>query len=294
LERIFKEFCFKNDSIYSLINLNIIVPNNLINVAQEKFFYKLHDVDKYELQFLKDFLNSFIKEDSELKEYLNTVLCSYELTILKENILDLKQRNEFEKNYQNDFFEMHMTRNESYGKRLLSVKTLGNLRECFEMSNRFETILFLTVQFIRTKKQKQKLIKQFEETNIKIEKFWFFISYTIGNILALNTIKSRQLKASLLVNNSNVEFITSDQPVVNLEEQIDENGSAIFFKLYIAISPKVAITLDFDSLENSFVEENINEDIVIEKLNKIIISNSNMFLFSKTIETLERIKSTYN
>jgi hypothetical protein len=287
-----RSFCFKDDLTFSLINKTKIVPNNLTNVAQEKFFYKLHDINEEEYLFLNNFINYSIKDDNELKEYLQTVLSSYLATILKKNIKEESIKKTFEKEVQNDFFERHMTQNEKLGKKLIKVDNLLQLKDCFNSKNRFKTVLFLSIQLVRTKKQKKKLLEEFKNHKINFEKIWFFISFSIGNILAYNVIRIRKLKVSFLINKSGIEFITSDQPVVNRESQLDENGFAKYFKLYLPISPINAIILDFESKQDLFEEINISDEKEVKMLNQNIIDESDMFIFSKNKEYLEIIKSS--
>ncbi len=287
-----RNFCFKNDTTYSLINKMKIVPNNLMNVAQERYFYKLHDISREEYIFLNDFLNIFIEDNNELKEYLLTVLTSYLTIFLKNTINDEKLKKDFEKNMQNDFFERHMTENESLGEKLINAKELSEIKECFSTKNQFKTILFLSIQLVRTKKQKKKFIEQFKNHKINIEKIWFFISFSIGNILASNIIRIRKVKVTLLINQSDIEFITSDQPVINLRDELDKNNSAKYFELYLPISPTKAIIMDFESNSDSFKEVNIQDTEYVKKLNDKIIKESDIFIFSKTKEYLKRIKNS--
>ena len=287
-----RNFCFENESIFSLINLNKIVPNNLMNVAQERFFYKLHDIDENDLSFLNEFLNLYIPEQNELKEYLQTVLFSYKITILKKALPNKTHQENFEKNVQNDYFENHMTMNENYGKKFIEIKNLEDLKECFITENEFKTLLFLAIQFVRTKQYREKLIEEFKDKKVNMDKFWFFISFAIGNILATNLLLKRKHKILLIHNKSNLEFITSDQPIINLEEEKDEKGFAIYFKLYIPLSPYKSLILDFDSKENT-VEELITTDFdYVKKLNGKIIKHSNMFIFSKSESVLTKIKNS--
>lgn len=287
-----RNFCFKHESIYSLINRNRIVPNNLINVAQERFFYKLHDINENDFSFLNGFLNFYIPENNELKEYLQIVLFSYKITMLKKTIPNKTTQENFEKNVQNDYFENHMSRNENYGKKFIAIKNLEHLKECFNAENKFKTLLFLGIQYVRTKQYREKLIEEFKDKEVNMDKFWFFISFTIGNILATNLLCRRKHKILLIQNKSNQEFITSDQPIINLEEERDENGFAIYFKLYVPISPEKAIILDFDSAENIFEELEITDIDYVKKLNRKIMENSNMFIFSKSKSILTKMKNS--
>ena len=133
---------------------------------------------------------------------------------------------------------------------------------------------------------------QFKNYKIDIEKIWFFISFSIGNILAYNIIRLRKAKVTLLINQSNIEFITSDQPVVNLQDELDKNNSAKYFELYLPISPTTAIIVDFESNSDSFKEVNIQDTEYVKKFNDKIIKESDIFIFSKTEEYLERIKNS--
>lgn len=287
-----RNFCFKDDSVYSLINLFKVVPNNLTNVAQERFFYKLHDITKEDYRFLNGFLDYFLKDSDEMKDYLKTVQMSYLATILKNTIDDEKLTAKFQKDIQNDYFERHMTENESLGKKLILVQSVKELKECFNDKNGFKTILFLSMQFVRTKKQRIKLNKEFKKSKINIDKFSTFVSFSIGNILAYNLIQRRKHNVSLLINNSSIEFITSDQPVINLEDETDKDGIALYFKLYLPLSPIYSIILDFESDENTYKELMITDSNYINFLNQKIVSNSNMFLFSKNEKILENIKKS--
>lgn len=282
-----RSFCYEKDRIYSLINRSKIVPNNLTNVAQERYFYKLHEIDEKEFVYLNGLLNYFIKENNELKEYLQTVLLSFIPTILKKSLKNDAVKKEFEKNIQNDYFERHMTRSESHGKSLISANSLKEIKKCFSTENRFKTILFLSIQLVRTKKQKKKLLNIFLDHEIDFEKIWFYISFMIGNILAWNVIQVRKLKVSYIKNKSSLDFITTDQPIINLEREVDQDGSAKYFKLYFALNPKSSIILDFEAKEDLFEELNIDEEDFIKKLNNELIIESHMFIFSQEKENLD-------
>lgn len=286
-----RNFSFKEDSIYSLINFSKVVPNNLTNVAQERFFYKLHDITKEEYKFINGFLDNFLKVDDELKVYLKTVQLSYLTTILKNSIKDEKFRSKFQNNIQNDYFESHMTKIENLGKKLILITSLEELKECFNERNGFKTILFISMQFVRTKKQRLKLKEEFKKSKINIDKFSSFLSFSIGNILAYNLVQRRKHKVTILINNTSIEFITSDQPIINLEEETDEDGIAVYFKLYLPLSPLYSIILDFDSDDNTFEELSITDSNYIISLNRKIVSNSNIFIFSKNEKILTNIKN---
>lgn len=69
-------------------------------------------------------------------------------------------------------------------------------------------------------------------SEINIEKIGLFISIILGYITATNLYLDRKVKVSLLSNKTNLNFITSDQPVINLSEEKNENGYIKYFKLY--------------------------------------------------------------
>lgn len=118
----------------------------------------------------------------------------------------------------------------------------------------------------------------------KFSKQNLFVSRNIDNH---ERKKTETLKALLnynikfLVNNSNIKYITSDNPVVcKLNNKIgfgNINLLSPHTKIYFPISPEILIELHKDT--NDIHLENVSQDIV-STLNKLQLKNAKRFIFS--------------
>jgi len=292
-----RKFCFDKDRIYSLIKNEKIVPNNLMNIGQENFFYKAHDLDRYEIHVLENFVHDFFKDMKEFDfvlEYFQTLLLRLKLISLKNSgLLDQESIRDFEAKYQNDFFEDTLTKIENRGKILINIKNVQDLEVCLNDKNLFQTLQYLNLQFLRTKRQKQMVLERLDIENVNGEKIWFFTTLVISHSLTINLTFRFKRKVILLKNETSQEFITSDQPIINLKEEIrDDNGFTKELNLYYPLSPNLAIIFDFHVDNNSIAEEFITDIGYVNQLNDAMAKTSEMFIFSKALQSLEKYKNS--
>ena len=109
--------------------------------------------------------------------------------------------------------------------------------------------------------------------------------FLISNKLTYNFYNHIYTKFIFLINNSNISFITGDQPIIN----ISNNENSI---LYYPLSPKYALLINTDinmhPNKNDFCEKYVNETFVKEK-NKLIYDNAYNFVFSIDENILEEL-----
>ncbi|MFZ3183398.1 MAG: DUF4238 domain-containing protein [Pseudomonas sp.] len=113
-----------------------------------------------------------------------------------------------------------------------------------------EFMAFFGHQISRTKTFRDGVIKVLSRRNaMEIEvadamvHAWWFLSYMFGMNIGLNLYMDRHnARHALLVNDTNVPFITSDQPVVNVHSCVSETEFAAptHADFYYPISPRVA------------------------------------------------------
>lgn len=92
-------------------------------------------------------------------------------------------------------------------------------------------------------------------------------------------------KLTVLVNDTAVPFLTSDQPVVNLKavyKSITEQVSGIVF--YYPITPQLAILIGSECTKTKHAVTTLE----VDKYNSAIIAASNEFVFADTDSALER------
>lgn len=104
-----------------------------------------------------------------------------------------------------------------------------------------------------------------------IKHAWWFISYMLGMNIGLSLFAWReQTGQALLINDSEVPFITSDQPVVNVHSCVSETelSPPAHADFYYPISPRVAYII-CDSERFASGKNAVDESTVVELNTKI-------------------------
>jgi len=279
----------KDDLVYTFFKKeNKVIKTNLINIAQEKFFYSSEDFTIEETEYLKD-LTLRLSDSYSLPANLNilsafTLYSNIKIKLNKNNIDFNEEELKF---IRTNFIEDLHSKFENYGKKLIAVKQLDDLIFLKDQKELLKTMIFLCFQYGRTKNMKN----SFSKTSFSI-KYNNPISLIIGNTMANKLTFEKKLRFKLLVNKSNVNFITSDQPIINL---VDRNGDGSVDDLvfYYPLSPEIALKIDYKNNESSFESVNIVESMV-RYLNSKIHQYSNNLVFSKSEQQILKYKSSNN
>ncbi|KFX71093.1 hypothetical protein TMS3_0103895 [Pseudomonas taeanensis MS-3] len=141
-----------------------------------------------------------------------------------------------------------------------------------------EFMAFFGHQISRTKTFRDGVIKVLSRRNaMEIEvadamvHAWWFLSYMFGMNIGLSLYLDRHnARHALLVNDTNMPFITSDQPVVNVHSCISETGFAAptHADFYYPISPRVAYII-CDSERFTEDKNEVDEATVAELNTKV-------------------------
>jgi len=222
------------------------IKTNLINVALEKSLYKLeklNDLEKEQIEFL---LNDHC-EKAIIPAAKELLKCFYLYTNFSQKTsYDFHKSDEFLSFIKHNTIEEILTGFENYGKNLIDIKRAADLHFLENKENLTKALLFLSTQYTRTKNIKDRVNKTLRKYdllyNSQNDNFWMFLSF----IYALNItyFLSEKFKSKIVVYNniSDLNFITSDQPAFNSnQENKDENGHVTGFDLFYAINPKIAI-----------------------------------------------------
>lgn len=272
----------------------------LASIAQEKKFYQLVDITDEEEKFIANFIDKMCHES--LKPLLRDFLMSFtahtklrkQLDNLKLNPDDVKRK--FIEEEINEV-EMNMMENthcifENYGHKLTSCKTPADVFFMQDEDSFMETMLFLAVQYFRTKKMHINVSKEFEGNpyNLRPEKIWNIISFAMaakfGRALALNP----KLRVRIYDNRTDSNFLTNDQPIFNiLGDSKDDDGNTTELELYYPITTKLAICLHFNNQPEKIKSIPVNTEVV-KFFNDQMILNAEEFIFSQSESQLKEIK----
>lgn len=279
----------EDDLIHTLFKKeNKTAKPNLVNVAQEKFFYSSDDFTLEDIDYLKD-LTLQLSDAYSLPANLN-ILSAFTLYSdikrkLSKNNIDFNE--EELKFIKTNFIENLHLDFENYGKKLIAVKQLDDLNFLKNQKELLKTMIFLCFQYARTKNMKD----SFSKSSFSL-KYNNPISLIFGNTMANKLTFEKKLRFKLLVNKSNVNFITSDQPIINL---VDKNGDGSVDDLvfYYPIGPEIALEIDYKNNESSFGSINIEESGV-NYLNSKIYHCSNNLVFSNSEHQILKYKGFNN
>ncbi|MBV6879882.1 DUF4238 domain-containing protein [Epilithonimonas ginsengisoli] len=277
------------------IDTKKIIKTNLINISQEKMFYKLEiftDIEKEKIEFL---LNDHC-EKSVLSSAKELLKCFYLYSDFSKNkpipncIKEKKELEEFLNYVQSNTIEDILTEFENYGKRLISVKSPTELDFLQDKEQLSKSLLFLTIQYTRTKNIKDRLNHSLKDYDlIYNEKFWILLSFIYALNLTYYLGEKFKLKIIIYNNISEINFITSDQPAFNSnQENKNAKDEVTGFDLFYPINNRLAIKLVCNKDIDSFAIIDVDEKEVIE-INTLIydFAYKNIFFTSeRDIENL--------
>lgn len=289
-----------NETIWTYFKeLDKIIQPGLMAVAQEKYFYELVDFTDEELIFLKNFV---IATSPEVLKPLNldflTLFTS--TSTLKRNLAattNPKVDKEFveaqiKKLEVNSMEDAHCIM-ENLGSKLIQCRSFDKLKEVCEGDNVFDAIMFLCVQYFRTKNMRNLAIKSFNGDRLEglADKSWNIISFVMATKLAHSISLDKKLKFIFIENNTAIPFVTGDQPVFNiLNDIVNEKGEVTELELYYPLTPKFALTIHFRPDQIELCYNKIADETEVNYLNKKVFENSDFFVFGDSKFVLESLK----
>lgn len=270
--------------------------SNLMNIAQERYFYKLKNLSDEELKFLTQF--STHPGTSKTLQKLNlgwihmfTLVQKMKDSCEKYGVgnqeLDI-EFDELEHNFEENF---HSHIEDSSTKFIDSI--LNKNIDFYHDDDKCEVFLhFICVQYVRTNKMKQNVIAQ-TKSSIPVDgnKIWNVLSHIVATNLACSLYVDRaKFKLILLSNITNVTLITGDQPIINTYGN-DEPVTKLEF--YYPVSPVLAILLT-DSDSYTYGQEIVLSIKEVDNYNTLISKQSYNQLYSKSKAELERYTLSKN
>lgn len=113
---------------------------------------------------------------------------------------------------------------------------------------------FLALQHFRTSGMKTRVVARFRDRlDIDMSRCWNVISHILATALGASLFLERRTRPLLLLaNDTEIPFITSDQPTANLLAGNHGDASPEHLAFYYPISPKLALLLDEPGLPSGF------------------------------------------
>lgn len=268
------------NSIFCSICGKSAVKISLKKVANKRYFYEITPFNDYEKDLLLSAIDKSLPKDiiENLVRYINSI----DIRFKHQSFLNVNLNHDFNRQLGEDL----MTADEKAFRPFIDNIKKENIDYCVSPDNIIVFYIYVAMQYMRTKRIFEDLKKGINE-NIDIQNiitpFRRIMSFNIANYFIQT--KSKTL---LLKNNTQQEFITSDQPVINTcvdYSILDKHTDKLEF--YYPITPKIAILITNDiKYENiSNIDLNLND---VDFYNKKIIKASDLQVFSSTITGLDR------
>jgi Protein of unknown function (DUF4238) len=256
------------------LRANKIFIRNVEKVLKKEYFYEAKKLNKDEDQFIEAIIDRMHSSNHELL---------YDIYAQYKNATDgdtYKKNNYFEKYH--SFYEQ------------LAMPLLDNLYNHdieFWRDDRLRAGLsyFISLQYARTKNLKDRMIMSWLNfyypkdlpATIRIDVIQMVLSLIVTESIA-NYIHS-YTRPVILQNQSDVHFITGDQPVYNLKA-IGDNKKIEEFVAYYPLSPILAVIFSEDTVREICSEHDVHG------YNDFIFNISDEFILSKRIEELTKYR----
>lgn len=279
----------KDGKLYAYIGNKICRPN-AINISVKKYMYELKIPDRKELDlinllFLNEKYNNTISIENN-----RDILKYYQLaSLLKQNgmeheIFDLYLRNSIESSYENLEGRFDAIFNKLIKKDLSFYEN---------DQDRIVFYIWLSTQSLRTFGVRKKIIEKFKKNNdIDLSNSWAIISMLLATNVGLSLFLEKPKRPIfLLENKTDITFLTSDQPVINLDVK-DDSHSPEYLSWYYPLGPRLALLFPEPGKYESLYSKNLNISQV-DYLNRKIIDLSHDQFYAQSQEDIERYVQNY-
>lgn len=279
-------YCLQDGRIFS---------NAPQNLAVESYFYRLEKLTKEDVRLYRQLLVE--QGDAQQKEsherFLKMMTLPFDvIERFKHLDGDPKHASAFEeilKTYRTNALEDYYAGIEGEFGPVLDKLLADDLSVLLDRQTAVTSFYFLATQYMRTKRIREAWIKGFEGSSFNIDRIMPLLALQYGENIGRSLFLDRKRISSIVLNNSTgVEFITGDQPVINLLAAADQQATEL--SLYYPLSPTKALLLSDSGRKLMVTNDTFSERWAIE-LNRKIIQNSRSQVFARTPKILEALRS---
>lgn len=269
-----------------------ILPNELGSVANQRDFYEVAELSTEDITFLQrvvidpasagaksifeEFLNSYVlvgnahrrlMDESKLSEKQRKVLRDLKLEF------DEKYHAAIEADLHTPLRQMREGRTDFFE----DVNLVGPL---------FRSI---ALQYLRTKKMRAAMTARVGSPipGASMDRMWRPMIHMHAINVGVSLFRERSgLRLLLLESPPEETFITGDQPVVNLVEELDENGIPVGLELYYPVSPRRAMILAHHTSHRASVNR-VPTPQEMHAYNRHIVEAHHEQLYADSLERLK-------
>jgi hypothetical protein len=166
---------------------------------------------------------------------------------------------------------------------LLNAARLGDVSFYVDSSNAISFVHFLGMQYFRTVGMRERMIEQVRDPyGGEISRCWTILSLILGTTIGASLFVERKGRPLILLTNQTaVPFITGDQPIINIADDIKNH-----LTIYYPISPTRALLLEEPGTDLGYRATIASEDKV-NTLNAAIAAGRHRQIFADKPAPLE-------
>lgn len=272
------------DVFYTTKKTRKIAHDSVRSIVADNYFYKITTLASKHIKVIEGF--SRLSPDHLHKQhmsYLNDFLMMQKAEVIYRK--SCKQNQEAEQHLHalkcNLLENLHAA-HEKKALPVLAALADEQLEVLLNKQHMIEFMAFLGHQISRTKTFRESVIRALPRRNAMENEIvdsmahsWWFLSYMFGMSLGFSLYSDRHTaRHALLVNDTQMPFITSDQPIVNVHSCVSETEMVEppNSDLYYPISPRIAYII-CDS-ERFMQGKNRVDEATVAELNTKIASQA--------------------
>lgn len=166
----------------------------------------------------------------------------------------------------------------------------GDLSVLESLHDMLGLCMFMGFQYMRTRKIAAKTVEALEgipdfNVSASLGILRIIFGWSLGANLLL-CLENKRWRVELLKAQNGSEFITSDQPIINLAASEGDVTPPTEFRAFFPLSPQLAIVIDFNSDEPGTTTSEIAVDEV-DRWNRVLYANSHEEVYSRSKSALE-------
>lgn len=287
-----------NEQVPALIkNSKKIIKTNPEGVAQQRYFYALEEFTEEEEIILKELVNQWSKNSTiEINLEFYEEFTSYSKLKRFTRRIDLDEQKSDKLNEKLNLLRTNAMEDshlifENFGKKIISIRKYEDLTFLDDEMELFYTMIFIAFQYLRTKNMQLKIKVVIDKYDYLSPKFLNFLPFIYATGIADSLTYEKQTRFIFLENSSDIDFITSDQPLINNKiDQLHDNGTVAQLDIYYPITPRIALLIHYQEQKEKYRTISLNS-LEVNKYNKTIFNHSNEFIFASSTEQLEEYKN---
>lgn len=253
-------------------------------LAVERDFYKLSKTTPDDIKLLRWLIVDNATTDAKRmhEKFLTTMTLPIDFVEANRHQLNnIDKIDEALDEYMTNALEdEHMRIESRFVPHLEEIKS-GDLSFYENSDGCLDFLMFISAQYMRTKGIKVRTIELIKEKNGQdLSRIWGLMSLMYATNIMTSLFFERKLrKLELIHNRTCAEFITGDQPAINLLGTRPLPPQSL--SIYYPVSPDLALILSEVNQEPAFTTESLTATGVAE-LNKRIVDASHSQVFART------------